>query len=191
MASRSLRLALNILDHNDNPRKARVYRREIDPLESYSENELRSRYRFGRGGLQFIIDLLSHEIAPATRRSHSSAKMKVLVTLRFLASGSFLEVVGDTFLSFDKSTVSRVVHQGTQAHAAEVNDFIKFPSTRKERDEVKRGLFRIGGFPCAIGCVDGTHVRTKAPFLNEPNYVNRKGFHCINVQAIFDHGGKH
>ena len=49
MAARSLRLTINILDHN--PRKARVYRREIDPLESYSENELRSRYRFGQGRL--------------------------------------------------------------------------------------------------------------------------------------------
>ena len=190
MAARSLRLALNILDHN--PRKTRVYRREIDPWESYSENELRSRHRFGREGLQFIIDLLSDEIAPATRRSHSlSAKMKVLVTLRFLASGSFHEVVGDTFLFFDKSTVSRVVHQVTRALANKVNDFIKFPSTRNERDEVKRGLFRIGGFPCAIGCVDGTHVRIKAPSQSEPDYVNRKGFHSINVQAICDHEGNH
>ena len=92
----TLSLTLSILDHN--PRKARVYHREIDSLRSYSENELRSRYRFGREGLQFIIDLLSDEIAPATRRSHSlSEKMKVLVTLQFLVLGSFLEVVGDTF----------------------------------------------------------------------------------------------
>jgi len=190
MAARSLHLTLNNLDHN--PRKARVYCREIDPLESYSENELRSRYRFGRAGLQSIIDLLSDEIAPATRRSHSlSAKMKVLVTLRFLASGSFLQVVGDTFLSFDKSTVSRVVHQVTKALSAKLNAFIKFPSTTNERDDVKRSLFRIGGFPCAIGCVDGTHVRIKAPSLNERDYVNRKGFHSINVQAICNHEGKH
>lgn len=69
MAARSLRLTLNILDHNDNPRKAGVYRRETDLLESDLENELRSRYHFGREGLQFIIDLLSDEIAPATRSS--------------------------------------------------------------------------------------------------------------------------
>ena len=82
-----------------------------------SENELRSLYQFGREGLQFITDLPSDEIAPATRSSHSlTAKMKVLVMLRFLVSGSFLEVVGDTFLSFDKSTVSRVVHQVTQQY---------------------------------------------------------------------------
>ena len=156
MAARSLSRMMN---NFDNPRKARVYRREIDPLACYTDNELRSRYRFGKEGLQLIIDLLAEEISLSTRRSHSlSASEQVLITLRFLASGSFLEVVGDTFLSYDKSTVSRVIRRVTQCLAAKVNDFVKFPSTRNERDEVKRGLFRIGGFPCAIGCVNGTHA---------------------------------
>lgn len=190
MAAHRLSCLHDMLSNFDNPRKNRVYRREIDPLESYTENELRSRYRFGRESLQFIVDLVSEEIAPATRRSHSlSAKEQVLITLRFLASGSFLEVVGDTFLSYDKSTVSRVVRRVTQALSSKVNDFIKFPSTRNERDEIKRGLFKVGGFPCAIGCIDGTHVRIKAPSQNEPDYVNRKGYHSINVQAVCNHEG--
>ena len=137
MAARSLSLMVNF----DDSRKARVYRREIDPLASYTENELRSRYRFGKEGIKFIVDLLADEISPSTRRSHSlSATEQVLITLRLLASGSFLEVVGDTFLSYDKSTVSRVIRRVTKALAAKVNDFVKFPATRNERDEVKRGL---------------------------------------------------
>lgn len=96
----------------------------MDPLQYYTERELRSRYRFGREGIEFIVDLLADEISPATRRSHSlSAKEQILITLRFVASGSFLEVIGDTFGSYDKSTVSRVVRRVTQALAAKVNDF--------------------------------------------------------------------
>ena len=168
-----------------------MYRREIDPFECYTERELRSRYRFGREGLEFIVDLLADEISPSTRRSHSlSAEEQVLITLRFLASGSFLEVIGDTFGSYDKSTVSRVVRRVTQALAAKVNDFIKFPATRAERDEIKQGMFKVGGFLCKIGCIDGTHVRIKSPSQNESDYVNRKGFHSINVQAICNHEGK-
>ena len=119
-----------------------------------------------------------------------SAEVQVLITLRFLASGSFLEVIGDTFGSYDKSTVSRVVRRVTQGLTAKVNDFIKFPATRAERDEIKQGMFKVGGFPCTIGCIDGTHVRIKSPSQNEPDYVNRKGFHSINVQAICNHEGK-
>ena len=53
-------------------------------------------------------------------------------SLRFLASGSFLEVIGDTFLSYDKSTVSRVVPRVTLALASKVNDFVKFPTTAND-----------------------------------------------------------
>ena len=90
-----------------NTRKARDYRRElVDPLNHYSKEELSS----WREGINFNVQLLSDEIAPSTKRSHSlSATEQVSVTLRFLASGSFLEVIGDTFLSYDKSTVSRLV----------------------------------------------------------------------------------
>ena len=176
-----------------NTRKARDHRRElVDPLNHYSEEELRSRYRFGREGINVIVELLSDEIAPLTRRNHSlSATEQVLVMLCFLASGSFLEVLGDTFLSYmyDKSTVSRVVSRVTLALASKVNDFVKFPTTGNERDEIKHGLFHVGGFPSAIGCIDGTHVRIKAPSQNEPDFVNRKGFHSVNVQAICNHEG--
>ena len=168
-----------------NTRKPRDYRGElVDPLNHYSEEELRSRYRFGREGISFIFELLPDEIAPSTRRSHPlSATEQVLVTFRFLASGSFLEVFGDTFLSYDKSTVSRVVRRVTLALASKVNDFDKFPTTPNERDEIKHGLFRVGGFPKKIGCIDGTNVQ------NWPGFIKRKGFHSINVQAICSHEG--
>ena len=145
-------------------RANRVYRRELDPLNTYTENELRARFRFGRAGIEYIVNLVKEEISPNTRRSYSlSASTQVLLTLRFLASRSFLEVIGDTFHSVDKSTVSRVVRRITLALAAKAVDFIKFPSSRAVSDEIKQGLFRIGGFPCGIGCIDGTHVRIPAP----------------------------
>ena len=63
---------------------------------------------------------------PDTNQNHAvSAEMQVLVTLRFLASGSFLQVIGDTFLVFDKSTVSRVVRRVTQALAVKLGNFIQ------------------------------------------------------------------
>ena len=122
MAAHRRRPILNF----DNTRKARDYYRElVDPLNHYSEEELRSRYRFGREGINFIVELLSQEIAPSTKRSHSlSATEQVLATLRFLASGSFLEVIADTVSSYDKSTVCRFVRRVTLALASKVNDFV-------------------------------------------------------------------
>jgi hypothetical protein len=44
---------------------------------------------------------------------------------------------------------------------------------------------------CQLGCIDGTHVPIQAPVDDEPSFVNRKGFHSINVQGICDHNSKY
>ncbi|KAK3107873.1 hypothetical protein FSP39_024105 [Pinctada imbricata] len=38
-------------------------------------------------------------------------------------------------------------------------------------------------FPKVLGCVDGTFIKIKPPKENEQDYVNRKGFHSLNVQV--------
>lgn len=47
-------------------------------------------------------------------------------------------------------------------------------------------FFNIAGFPNVIGAIDGTHIGIQAPSTHEPLFVNRKGYHSINVQAICD-----
>ena len=102
----------------------------------------------------------------------------MLKTLRFLATGSFLQ-------GLHKSTVSRVV----RILARKLNQFVKFPESREVKNRVKQGFYEHAGFPCVIGCVDRTHVRIFSPTESEPDYVNRKGYHSINVQGICDHRG--
>ncbi|XP_053379515.1 putative nuclease HARBI1 [Mercenaria mercenaria] len=42
------------------------------------------------------------------------------------------------------------------------------------------------GFPNVLGAIDCTHVKIQAPTDNEGDYVNRKGYHSINVQMVCD-----
>ncbi|XP_071118585.1 putative nuclease HARBI1 [Haliotis cracherodii] len=58
---------------------------------------------------------------------------------------------------------------------------------RKWTGLVQDGFFALGGFPSVLGCIDGTHIRIQAPTRDEPAFVNRKGYHSINVQAVCDH----
>ena len=45
-------------------------------------------------------------------------------------------------------------------------------------------LFVIyAGFPNVLGCIDCTHIRLKKPNNNVADFVNRKGYHSLNVQV--------
>ena len=91
-------------------------------------------------------------------------------------------------MGVDKGTVSRCIQRVSHALAAKTDQFIKWPSDQRKR-EIKQGFYECGGFPGVIGWVDGTHVRITARNIDEPSFVNRKGFHSLNVQTTCDHEG--
>ena len=170
-------------------RKERQFRHVAFTIDGYTNEELRTRYRFGRESIMHITDLLEEDLHRKTQRNHPiSALQQVLIALRFYASGSFLQVIGDT-IGVDKSTVSRVVTNVSLALVAKQQQYIKWPKDQQEFGKSKNSFYQRGKFPCVIGCVDGTHIRIQAPHENENGYVNRKGFHSINVQGICNHEG--
>lgn len=93
-------------------------------------------------------------------------------------------------LGFEKNTVSKTVKDVTDAIVSRAGEFIKWPITPGARAAIKKGYYKQARFPNVIGCIDGTRVRILAPSTDENAYVNRKGFHSINVQAVCDHYGK-
>ena len=159
-------------------------------LLNYTDEELRARYRFGKESIQYITNLIETDLRRKTNRSHALRPIdQVLIALRFYASGNFLQVIGDT-VGVDKSTVSRAVHDVSQLLSAEQSMFIKWPATATVINENKNGFYRRRWFPGVIGCIDGTQIRIIAPSKNESDFVNRKGFHSLNVQGVCDHKGK-
>lgn len=46
-----------------------------------------------------------------------------------------------------------------------------------------QGFEESSGFPKTIGAIDGTHIRIDAPKENPVDYINRKGFHSIQLQV--------
>ena len=170
-------------DNIERQRLPRVFNRHL-PWEGFLDEELIKRYRFSRESILFIARLIEDEVRPLTRGNHAiSTEQQLLIALRFFASGSFLQVIGDTH-GYDKATVSRIVRKVSLALANKHEQWIQFPTTMEEKNTIREGMYNIAGFPCVIGCVDGTHIRIQAPSQNEPNYVNRKNYHSINVQVI-------
>lgn len=84
---------------------------------------------------------------------------RLLLTLRYYATGSFLTVIGD-FTGVSKASASRIVKQVSYAIAQLRRDFIKFPNDLRE---VQQQFYDIARFPRLIGAIDCTHVPIKSP----------------------------
>ena len=122
--------------------------------------------------IRYITGLVAEEISPTTNRSQSvSATKQVLITLRFLASGSFQQVTGDTVAGLNKSSASKITRRVTLALSRKLDQFAMFSETEEERDSIKQGLHEIVNFPCAIGIIDASHS-SYSPF----NYPLSKKF---------------
>ncbi|XP_063447160.1 putative nuclease HARBI1 [Mytilus trossulus] len=125
-------------------RKERTFRSKEELTLDYTDTELRARYRFGREGILFLSDLVRDSLTRQTNRNHAlSVEQQIMVTLRFLASGSFLQVIGDT-LGLDKSTVSRVVDSVLDALCEKRNEFIQWPTNL---NQTKAEFYEFAGFP--------------------------------------------
>ena len=156
-------------------------------LDTYTDEEIRDRYyRFRRDSIGEICQIVCDDLERPTKRNKAlSVEIQVLAALRFLASGCFLQVDAD-ILGIHKSSVSRAVKSFCEALVRKKDLFFEFPFTDQKRNENKLKFFKMGGFPSCILCVDGFHVRICTPHDDENSYVNRKGFHSINVQALTD-----
>lgn len=66
--------------------------------------------------------------------------------------------------------------------------FIKWPS-QQECNETSERVRAMWHFPGVIGSVDGTHIRISAPNDQPDAYINRKGFHSLQLQVSFSSRG--
>nr|KAG5710922.1 hypothetical protein BaRGS_013656 [Batillaria attramentaria] len=63
-------------------------------------------------------------------------------------------------------------------------DYIKGP-TQRQADNSMVKFFNMSGCLRAFACIDGIHVAIEAPHEQENEFVNRKGFHSINVEGLW------
>uniref|UniRef100_A0A8C2BNU1 Putative nuclease HARBI1 n=1 Tax=Cyprinus carpio TaxID=7962 RepID=A0A8C2BNU1_CYPCA len=159
-----------------------------DVLQTLDDRELLRRYRLDRAGIMFVVDLLRDAITSPTRRHNAiTPEKKVITTLRYLATGKMQQCSSDD-LGLSQSSVSRVITQTLTALSQPniVTQFVSFPLDARTLHTHKRAFMDIAGFPGVVGVIDGTHVRIIAPSEDEAVFVNRKNFHSINVQIVFN-----
>jgi len=155
-------------------------------LDDLSDSDLIQSTRFPRAAVTELCQLIADDLVRPTARSYAMpADTQLLTALQFYASGSFQWMVGRS-CGLSQSAVSHCINDVTDALVKLAPSFISFPTDQPTLRANKQAFHSIANFPNVIGAIDGTHIAIKAPSANEEAYVNRKGVHTINVQAVCD-----
>ena len=173
------------------PREEVRDRPRVLELEELTDDEVMDEYRLTRSQIKDLCDLLRSDLAPARdanrgrKRVNLSLEEKVLISLKTLASGSFQNSSKDN-INVSQPTVSVVLDAFLKALFKKAGMFIRMPQSDSQQRRSMMDFYDVAGFPGVLGCIDCTHIPIRAPSLPEDEYayVNRKGFHSINVQAV-------
>ena len=155
-----------------------------NPLEYLDDEDFVERYRLTKAGVRGIMDLLLQVLSnPSERGLPLPPALKLLVVLRFYATGSFEIVAGDVE-KISQPSVSRLVKYVSTAIGKMYSNFIVFSEgDAATREAVK--FYEKSGFPGVVGAIDCTHIRIQSPGGDDAElFRNRKRFFSLNVQAV-------
>lgn len=157
-------------------------------LDTLNDGELLKRYRLNREGIEIVVELVRDAItSPTNRNNPITPELKCLATLRYLATGK-MQLCNADNLGISQPSVSRSINQTINALCRPhiIRQFIRFPLDNRLQQRIKGNFMEIAGIPGVIGVIDGTHIKIIAPCQDEDVFVNRKKFHSINTQVVFD-----
>lgn len=125
-------------------RRERIFRDRTNPLEIYDDEKVLKRFRLPRVVIYELTNEVMEELQyTLPRKGCLSAVMQVCLALRYYASGSYQQIVGDLF-GIDQATVSRTITRVTNAFVRKVGEWIFLPN-QEEADRQKIKFFAMQG----------------------------------------------
>lgn len=148
---------------------------------------LKKFIRIDKLTLDYIVAKVKPPLEKFSRfRATISVEEKVIITLRFLATGETFESLQFQFL-VAANTISGIVKNTCKAIIRILGPIhLRTPSTEEEWTRIAKGFGDRWNHPNCIGCLDGKHVAIKRPPDAGSAYFNYKHFHSIVLMAICD-----
>ncbi len=154
--------------------------------QTYNDELWYANFRVTKGTFRFLLDSISEEIYhPDTVMCSSiSIQRRLALTLYFLASTAEYRTIATLFV-VSRSFVCICVKDVCRAITKCLSKVISFPQGGQLLHVID-GYEKKWGFPMCAGAIDSTHIPILAPTESHAEYVNRKGYHSILMQAIVD-----
>ena len=124
--------------------------------------------------------------ASVDRRPEISPQERIVVTIRYLATGN-----SQTCMAFEfhmgNSIVCAIIRETCDAlWEALRTEYVKCPSSEDEWKTVGQNFANRWNFPHCLGAIDGKHVLIQAPSNSGSSFFNYKGTHSIVLLAVVD-----
>jgi nuclease HARBI1 len=153
-------------------------RERLCPLKLYSEQKFYKLFRLHKVNAKKLLRILLPDLQMQTGRNDSlSHMMQLCLALRFYATGDVQLSVASTF-RVSQSIACRTIWKVTCAINRRLSYLISFTGL----PTIKNEFFEMSLIPIVIGCIDYSHIRIPTP----AEYINCKGYHSVNVQAVCD-----
>ena len=146
-----------------------------------SPDDYKKLYRFTKENVEWLAEYFLGE-SGETRGGALSNKARMKIFLRYLADPGYQNGIGEE-IGVHQTTVSKVINSVVSKIVEKASVWIQFP---KSDDAIAfaQGMWsQKYQFPYSIGAIDCTHVRIPKLKEHGDEYINRKGFTIINVQA--------
>ncbi|XP_046386856.1 putative nuclease HARBI1 [Ischnura elegans] len=154
-------------------------------LKELDGNDFRNYLRMDE---MCFMELLS-KIKPQIDRKNTvmrecvSAEERLVVTLRYLATGRSLEDLKYS-AAISPQLLSRIIPETCEAIYNSLKEYRKLPTCEEEWKEVEKDFRQRWNFDHAVGAVDGKHIAVQKPPHSGSLYYNYKKFFSKILFAI-------
>ena len=154
---------------------------------TFSDKEWYENFHVSKETFQYIVFEIEDEIARKDTKMGKaiSSRKRVAVTLYYMGSTTKYRTIANLF-GVSTSFVCLCIKDVSKAITRKLTMY--FLSVPKGQDlrEIMRLYKDKWGFPSCAGAIDGTHIPIQAPLENHTDYVNRKSYQSIVMQAVVD-----
>ena len=158
-------------------------------VSRYNAGQFKIMFRMCRTSFEKLLSIVREEDVFVQKQSGGKQMVPVekqlMLYLWFISTKENYIRIADRF-GMAQSTAMKCVERVVSSildHLLPM--YLAWPSGQ-ERKKIMDS-FSSKGLQKVIGAIDGSHIPIKAPRENPEQYINRKGFHSIIIQAVCDH----
>ncbi|XP_065942736.1 putative nuclease HARBI1 [Magallana gigas] len=180
-------LSSTLLIKKKRQRNARITNYAEAILPMYRMVDLRDRFQMNRHTFESLVIKLAPYLARGVKDGciKINVEKQLLIYVKYVSTQITLQTIADIF-GVCEATVFNLVKRISSVICSELMPLhIKWPTGHRVQRTINE-FQQLKGFPGVLGATDGSHIPIRSPTEHQENYINRKGFHSIILQAVCD-----